>query len=119
MTALQILICAFFSITIPIFADCYDCDVESMSSNCKLTNETMDFNAKFNATSQCILTNLKEACSDCLSPYQTLNTFYDGIREVKGDKFCFDTQDKVKLTKARHVRPNRLFILIFSPSRSR
>lgn len=77
-----------------------------MPINCKLTNETMNFNAKFNATSECIsnsTSNSTETCVDCLSAYQTLNNFYDGIRGVKGDKFCYDTRDKVKYSKLRSI----------------
>lgn len=59
----------------------------------------MDFNAKFNVTHECISTNLIGPCLDCLSVYQTLNNFYDGIRAIKGDKFCFDTRDKVKFAE--------------------
>lgn len=81
----------------------------------------MDFNAKFHETSQCISMNLIEPCLDCLSAYQTLNTFYDGIREIKGDKFCFDTQDKVKLFNVRHIRFSspHLFAFIFQMNKTR
>lgn len=80
---------------ITLFLDCFDCDLESVEINCTLTKETTDFIAKFNATSRCISINLSDSCVKCLADYQALNSFYDNIRAVKGDKFCFDTRDKV------------------------
>lgn len=68
-----------------------------MPIDCHLTNETIDFNAKFDETSQCISKKYSEPCTACLSSYQKLNGVYDEIRTIKGDKFCFDTRDKVLL----------------------
>lgn len=98
------------------FLDCYDCNKETMPFNCTLTNETMDFNAKFNAIHECISTNLIGPCLDCLSDYQTLNNFYDDIRATKGDKFCFDTRDKVKSMKYKRRSPDSQLLHCFSDS---
>lgn len=76
-----------------MFADCWS-DSSGFSNSSTFTNETKDYLDKYKQFEDCRKVNYNP-CEKCLDFYQNMNSFYDEMRFRKGEKICFDLQDKV------------------------
>uniref|UniRef100_A0A1B0DM76 Uncharacterized protein n=1 Tax=Phlebotomus papatasi TaxID=29031 RepID=A0A1B0DM76_PHLPP len=99
--------------------DCY-----SNTSTSTLSNTTKDFFYYWKEINDCITNSSQsDPCLKCMSHYQKLNSFFDGIKKEKGDQICFDLQDamnrtrilwSVKLNCCRDRAPSMLSFTIIS-----
>ncbi|XP_055713924.1 osteopetrosis-associated transmembrane protein 1 [Phlebotomus papatasi] len=99
--------------------DCY-----SNTSTSTLSNTTNDFFYYWKEINDCITNSSQsDPCLKCMSHYQKLNSFFDGIKKEKGDQICFDLQDamnrtrilwSVKLNCCRDRAPSMLSFTIIS-----